>query len=575
MKHFYNKLMLASVVLAGSLASCTDDNYDLSDVDTTSRIDVKDLTVPVNLQEIKMSSIIKPEPDGVIQVVNGEYCIVKKDRFESSDIKIDPVTLKCEPIESSHKLFDMPPYPGGLPSDAKITIPLHSDLSDFDANAAKVPECIKSIEEIGTYMNLTFTLSLNGFGAGNLKGFQIKGLKLVLPKNLKEVNTHGNGRYIAETGVFEVKDQYITGHTTDLTITCSRINLAASGIRFDYATHQISFHGSLGVTSGDAVVSAADLNNPNSIPSQINYTVDYNIDDVPVRTFTGGIDYDVPEFDIPQISLSDLPDVLSQEGTDITLVNPQIYLTLDNPLAVNKAKGSIGLEVIAVRDNQADRTFPMDSPLDIPALQNICYVLSPLADFTRAEGYENAKHHPYTDLGKVVSGKGLPGALKIEVVNPAIDTDRVVDLKIGEPVGRISGEYYLLAPLQLAETSRIIYSSTADGWGSEDLDKLTIETLSVSATVNMDVPVSMDFTMYPIDREGRRIDAEVSKVTVPANAKDFKLELSTTGVIRGLDGIEYTAEATPGEKAPALTENMNISITNLRAKVSGYYTTDF
>ena len=578
MKHFYNKLMLASVVLAGSLASCTDDNYDLSDVDTTSRIYVKDLTVPVNLQEIKMSSIIETEPDGVVQLIDGTYCIVKRDLFSSSDIRIDPVTLKSEQIDSSHKLLDVPSYPGGIPAGVNLTFPLHANPSDFDVKGADVPECIKSIEEIGTDLHVTFTLTLNGFGADNLKGFNIRGLKIQLPKNLKEVNTYGNGRYIAETGVFEVNDQSVTGHSTDLTISFSRINLADAGISFNYDTHSIFFHGTLGVTSGDAIVNSSDIRDHTRIPSQVEYIVDYHIADIPVKTFTGGLDYEVPAFDIPEISLADLPDVLSQEGTDISLVNPQLYLSFVNPLAVNKAKGSIGLDIIATRTGEADKHFPMESPLEIPAVQSVKYVLSPLSDFTRPDGYKDAMYHPYANLGKIVSGKGLPGSLTVMPINPTLDTDHVVDLKIGESLGTITGEYYLLAPLQFAEGSRIIYTSTTDGWSddSDDLKKLTITSLTVSATVSSDVPVSLDFTLHPLDSEGKRIaGVEVSKATVPANAKDFLLEITVTGEFNDLDGIEYTAVAAPEQDSSALNENMNISLKKVRAKVSGHYTTDF
>lgn len=38
------------------LTSCIDDNYDLSDVDTTSRINVNDLVLPVNIDPINASS---------------------------------------------------------------------------------------------------------------------------------------------------------------------------------------------------------------------------------------------------------------------------------------------------------------------------------------------------------------------------------------------------------------------------------------------------------------------------------------------------------------------------------------
>lgn len=80
-----------------------------------------------------------------------------------------------------------------MPAGIDLSFPLHSDPSRFDVNAANVTDCIKSIEEIGTDLHVTFTLSLKGFGNNNLKGFNLKGLTLLLPKHLLEVNTYGQG----------------------------------------------------------------------------------------------------------------------------------------------------------------------------------------------------------------------------------------------------------------------------------------------------------------------------------------------------------------------------------------------
>lgn len=580
MKHCYAKVLLAATIAATALPSCRDNNYDLSDIDTTTQISVKDLTVPINLTDIKMSSIIKTEADGIIQVVNNQYCIVKQSDFESSEIQIDPVTMTCNDIQSTSKWLQVPTIPGmtTMPAGIDLTFPLHSDPEHFDVNAANVTDCIKSIEEIGTDLHVTFTLSLKGFGHNNLKGFNLKGLTLLLPKNLMEVNTYGQGTYTPSTGEFRINDRRVSGESANLTISFGRVNFDASGIVFNAANHSISFVGILGVTAGDAVVNTSDVIDRTKIPSQVQYTVDYDIADIPVKSFTGGIDYKLDDFDMPTISLSDLPDVLSQPRTDISLVNPQIYLSLHNPLAANNAKGSIGLDIIAMRSNQPDQHYPMATPLNIPAQADVMYVLSPLADFTRPQGYENAIHHPYAELGNVVSGNGLPNQLTFQPLNTDIDTERVVDLKIGQPLGKFTGEYYLLAPLQLANGSKIIYSSTSDGWGddSDDLEKLTVENLSVSALITSDVPIAMEFTLHPLNTKGEIIPGvEVTKVTVPANADNFKLELSATGTMSGLDGVQYTAVAAPGQNAAVLSDKMTIAVKNLRAKVSGNYTTDF
>ena len=81
-KHFW----LTGVSAACIFSSCVDDNYDLSDIDTTVRVNVNDLTVPVKLDEILLSSII--EEGDRIKVVNGEYAVTEDGEFESKEVEI-------------------------------------------------------------------------------------------------------------------------------------------------------------------------------------------------------------------------------------------------------------------------------------------------------------------------------------------------------------------------------------------------------------------------------------------------------------------------------------------------------
>ncbi len=64
---------LAAMLL---LTGCMDDNYDLSNINTTTEVKVNGLTIPVNLNEVKLDALI--------------------DLGEDSDIKeeTDPVTGK-------------------------------------------------------------------------------------------------------------------------------------------------------------------------------------------------------------------------------------------------------------------------------------------------------------------------------------------------------------------------------------------------------------------------------------------------------------------------------------------------
>ncbi len=82
-------LILALCVAA---ASCVDDNYDLSDIDTTTRVTVDNLTVPMNMDPVVLSDIISIDEGSKIQAVtidgNEFYALSQKGDFNSDPIYV-------------------------------------------------------------------------------------------------------------------------------------------------------------------------------------------------------------------------------------------------------------------------------------------------------------------------------------------------------------------------------------------------------------------------------------------------------------------------------------------------------
>lgn len=70
----------------------------------------------------------------------------------------------------------------------------------------------------------------------------------------------------------------------------------------------------------------------NDVPQSVAYSCNIDITDIEVETFSGTVRYDIEDIDIDPVEMNDLPDVLSQSGTDIKLANPQIYLSMNNPV---------------------------------------------------------------------------------------------------------------------------------------------------------------------------------------------------------------------------------------------------
>ena len=79
-------LLCRSLLVLGFLpivAGCVDDNYDLSDIDTTVGVTVDQLVIPINLDEITLGNIITIDDDSEVKIVDGKYMIVREGRRSS------------------------------------------------------------------------------------------------------------------------------------------------------------------------------------------------------------------------------------------------------------------------------------------------------------------------------------------------------------------------------------------------------------------------------------------------------------------------------------------------------------
>ena len=97
MKHFKFMLTGMSALSLLALSSCMDDAYDLSDIDTTARLQVKELTIPLNLDHITLEQIINLDESSEIVKetdANGNliYAIKKEGTFKSDPINVAQFT---------------------------------------------------------------------------------------------------------------------------------------------------------------------------------------------------------------------------------------------------------------------------------------------------------------------------------------------------------------------------------------------------------------------------------------------------------------------------------------------------
>lgn len=89
-----------SLVIALSLTGCVDDKYDLKDIDTTSRVTVNNLTVPVNLESIKLDNVIDMDDNENIKTLtdaNGNKYYALQEEEISTLLHSTSTQSVCQP----------------------------------------------------------------------------------------------------------------------------------------------------------------------------------------------------------------------------------------------------------------------------------------------------------------------------------------------------------------------------------------------------------------------------------------------------------------------------------------------
>lgn len=563
-------IIVIGLSLSFSLTSCTDNDYDLSDIDTNARFSVNDLIIPINLDEIKLDYVIDLKTDSKIKKNDDGYTYIVDGEFASNTITVKPFTTNSSQYQSSKSIKLITDVNTNVHKRASENRkPLaHADIRNstaIKASTANIDSSIIAVDRVGTEMNILLTLQFNGL-TPYIHLININNLELKLLKGLNM--TSDIGYYDSESGMLNIGDtQTTTDHRLELNLHITGIDANKTGVTLENGFFNID--DSVYVKSGQLVIYSDQVKDPTHpfLPNEVGYTLSANIGSCTVKSFTGIIKYDITGINIDPIDLSDLPDILSQEGTDLILENPQIYVNINNPLYQKYhlfAKAGLcltGNETYktasdAVVINQAENTF----------------VLSPFKPQKLCQGFEHAQHVVFSDLGKVISseGKKIPNQVDVKLISPMIPEQHVTDFILGDPIQPVKGNWMLYAPLTFTSSSIIKYTKTWDDWQDKELDGLTIEKAEVNATISSDVPLDLDVSFTLLGKEGKL----TGKATLAANAINSEMNIPLTGTtISKIYGM--TIDVMIQGSGSTISPSQKIVVKNLNAKVSGYYDKEF
>jgi len=458
--------------------------------------------------------------------------------------------------------------------------------TDISASSDNVDKALRSLSYV--HASSTINLSLQLSNLTDVIEVIIKGAKAQMPVGLDMtcVDAKGNKKnYDPATGILDLGDVNLTQSKGkyDLTITINGFDVNKGGIKFTpkkNAAGSFAFENEVKIISGDVNITKKDFINGNTIfdlPEEAIYACNIKMTDIVVNAIDGSIEYTIDKPNIDPVDINDLPDLLTDEKTNILLGNPQIYLSVSNPLYSDKVGAQMGLQLTAVRPGKKDVVCALDDKyIELKKDKNeTVYCLSPEKPKKMYTGYEDAEFKGYKSVKNILAGEGLPSKILVDVIDPMIPQQEVKNFGLGRDLDPVKGDYTLYAPLNLSDGSVVEYRDTIDGWNDETFEKLNVTELNLDAVISSTLPLGASLNMIAIDVNGKEIKGiECSSFKLQANTQNqnVNLKLTSTVGLKNLDGIILRATVIAEGAEATLAPTQNISISKAKITVSGSYT---
>lgn len=567
-------LLLAAGAFA--LSGCIDDSYDFDKFDNSMQIEVKDLTLPLDLKPLEFSSVVDLTDQECVEIGdNGEYVMLKKGDFESEMIEIQPLIASAD-VEA----FDSQPIE--ILGVAGMKVPFDASQYarfDFDFSYDQVDAYIRDITHADVDFNIYVTIS--------------SGLSCVYTNMVFMMPEGMTGDVVGATDSYGYHD----AANPDL-IHFDRVESADGEFKFTYHVNRIDVAKANGHLTPDANGEYGKFTLSNSIALRSgeiearetatgSLSARFDLGKIEVHTFDGSVKYTIDDF-VESATLDDLPDMLNDPSTVLGLVNPQLYIRVNNPFGQYGAEASVNISLSQYRPDggflpESVRSVTTSNPLQITDSEaDQQFVLAPSEPDYIYDAFAGVRWNPayaLPGMGGIVYGEGLPSALDFSFISPMLDSDHVHGFPIGRPVDRVHGEYAFYAPLDFSAGSHVVYSQTQTGWGVDSDDNLLIEAFRVEANVTSNLPVSVILSAYPVvldENDNPVVDTEsrIEPKVIPANASGYSLVLELTGAsIRRLDGMKYTVEllSDGSGNSSALAPDMALDLSEFKVTVSGHY----
>lgn len=580
-KQMKASLLLASLLTLGfSVIGCTNDDYDFDQIDATMGFGSGELEIPASsTMNIPLSDILELEENGSVKIAaNGDYLfqLTGSDASSASPM-ISPIVLRGNSYSSTLTLNASSAAKGTRAAGTHLSFVSPKELM-FKYNGTDA--AVKSLNsaEVADEIELKINLTLDGLSSAIAT---IDKATLTLPGYLEISQVTGNGNPMVNGSKITVEN-VSTSSNLQLTIKAKKLDFEKQDA---YGKVVIGNNGSIKMDGYFDLGIEADVTR---VPtSALTIDANVNVNDITLKSATGIFDPEINISSLGDVSVTGVPDFLSEDGVRADLDNPQIILSIKNDM---DAAAKVSAKVISTKNGQNLATVQLPEmnicKTTVAPVTKICICRHKTAELTAQYGAANV--YEVSNLATLIN-QHIPDYVQITDVETKADLSQEMTIEFGRYY-KVVPSYEIYAPLAFAEDAVIEYADDFDGW-NDDLDDLELSEgtyVRLAADAQNLVPATLIVEATPLGVGGKDIsnliEVNVKKGTVKASADgvtavnsplEIELREKVKGGLQKLDGLSYKVKGKASHDGTTVTginlnsEKHTLKLENINVKLVG------
>ena len=576
-------LLLVSLLTLGfSVTGCTNDDYDFDQIDATMGFGSGELEIPASsTMNIPLSDILELEEGGSVKIAaNGDYLfqLTGSDASSASPM-ISPIVLRGSSYSNTLTLSTHSAAKGTRTAGTHLSFVSPKELMfEYNGTDAAV-KSLKSAEVDGEIV-LNVNLTLGGLSSAITK---LDKVTLTLPGYLQISQATGNDNGVPMVNGSKITVENVsTSRNLRLTIKAKKLDFANQD---DYGKVVIGNNGSIKMDGYFDLGIEADATGVPTSPLSIGAKV--NVNNITLQSATGIFDPEINISSLGDVTVTGVPDFLSEDGVRADLENPQIILSIHNDM---DAAAKVSAKVISTKNGQNLATVQLPemniSKTTVAPVTKICICRHQTEELTAQYGAANV--YEVSNLATLIN-QHIPDHVQITDVEAKADLSQEMTIEFGRSY-HIEPSYEIYAPLAFAEDAVIEYADDFDGW-NDDLDELALAKdtyLRLTADAQNLVPATLIVEATPLGLDGtdisNQIEVNVKQGTVKASTDgvtaatsplEIELREKVKGGLQKLDGLSYKVKGKASHDGTTVTgiilnsEKHTLKLENIKVKLVG------